>query len=144
MTKPLIARSDKRGEVTQWHRGNMGGPPSRAFNHLEADPKFQKLEDQLEEAIEAVRERFAKKFLKYYRKRITEHNFGNHIIKLSCGIGSCGVLAGDRRRPYERIVLLQDMGGRKGSCSALLEEIEQSMDWGWAAYLDGVILNEEA
>lgn len=141
MSEPLIARSPTRGEVTQWHRGNMGGPPSRAFNHLEADPKFMKIGEQMEDVVEAVYERYAKKFLDYYRKRLKEHNYANHLIKFSCGMGSCSILVGNRRKINPEYRLLQEIHG-KGACLWLLQEIEQSMSWDWGSYLDGVILNE--
>lgn len=137
--EPIIAISKERGAVDMTREGNYGNISqqwSRPFNHVEADKPFRKLNESIEDAVEKVYERYAKKFLKYYRKRIKEHNTKNHEIRFFCGMGSCNIKIDGK--------YLHDFSFcHRPLVMRLLEEIEQSMDWSWATYLDGVILNEK-
>ena len=104
---------------------------SRRHNPVEASKTFQKLEEQQEDAIERVLERSAKRFLKYFRKLVTSHNYSRHVITISAGMGMCTVqVDGDwvDNKPNRGAYLL-------------LQEIDQAMNYDYAHYLDGERLN---
>lgn len=119
-------------ELTQGYTLNSGARTySRRLNPVEAEKVFKKLGDGMEDSIELVRARFAKKFLKYFRKLVKRHNYSRHVITISAAMGLPTVAVDGvwvDNKPHRGAYLL-------------LQEVDQALDWDWAAYLDGERLN---
>lgn len=89
----------------------------------------------MDDDVRSVRERHAKRFLSYFRKLLAQHDTHRHVITISAGMGSYGlVIDGKNYYPNET-------DAKRFPIIASLQEIEENMDWDWVWCLDKERLN---
>jgi hypothetical protein len=125
----------KRGP-TEYRVGGMNGGLSRAFNPVEADPKFAKLRDIREDLVRKVDLRIAQKYLAYYRKRLKPFNTKRHVITIAAAMGATSL-----RVNGKEVIYPDRYDFRPGELTYLLAELDQALTWEWACYLDGERIN---
>lgn len=96
--------------------------------------KLNILREQAEDEIERVYKRHSVYVLYELRRAVSKYNTSRHKITLLCAMGSCSIMVDDRH--------LHDWPTHVPSkILALLQEIEDNLDWNVGAYLDGKQLN---
>lgn len=123
----------QRGAMTNWHIGNVSGARSRSGNQVEYSEAFSKLDDSMHEAIAAVHEEFAKRYLSALRSMLAPYNTSRHVITIRAGMGASHIDVSGR--------MISDWEGPRRGLYLLLSEMAQALEWDWANYLDGERLN---
>lgn len=110
---------------------------SRRFNPVEYAARSVALENELEAAIESVREIAAAKFLAFYRELLAPHRIANHRVVIRAAMGLATVDVTSLRTGETESVEFQpcDRG-----VYTLLREIDQALNYDWAWHLDGALL----
>ncbi len=94
----------------------------------------RQLSSKMEEDVDGIHREYAAKFLGLIRAKIAKHNTGRHKLAISAGMGVAVVTVNGRMH------WAQDCW-RVMPIVQTLREIEDELDWTWAAYLNGAALN---
>lgn len=118
----------KRGAKEDWHVGNVSGDRTRSLNWVEAQPHLREIGDRMHLAIGDVKKKFSVEVLEFYRELLKPYNLSNHVVRIRSAMGSGHIevngLMLEHYRWHRSVPVIQ-----------LLEEIEQSLDWDYAAWL---------
>lgn len=103
-----------------------------------ASNKVTQTNRQLDEAVENLRYKYAKKHLKYFRKLVAEYNTSRHDITILAGNGMATVHIADKGSTVSYWV---DRAQANRGVFNILKRIDRVLDWDWAAHLHGERLN---
>lgn len=128
-----------RGSVpsTEEVRSPYSSHYSRRFNPVEYAAVTVRLEQELEDAIEAANEAASVKFLAFYRELLRPYQVTQHRVWVSAGMGMATVSVTDLRSGE---TVTPEHEGMNRGLFLLICEISQALNWPWAAYLDGKTL----
>ena len=94
-----------------------------------------RLDAERSQALDAVAEKYAKKYLAHYRGLIAQFNTSRHVITFNCAMGMVSILVDGR-------IFSSEWSYReRAPIVRLLAKIEEEADWDWAYHLDGERLN---
>lgn len=101
----------------------------------------KRADSEVEATIEGVYMRQAERMLSLFRDLVAEHDTSRHEIKLLAGMGVAGVwVDGVTWCEFGRTMPLYSWRPSM-PVVAVISWIDDNLDWNWAAYLDGAVLN---
>lgn len=106
-----------------------------------AQQLYNAVEHHASERREKIFEEEAERMLELFRGALYQHNTGRHVITINSGMGMAGVWVDG--------IAWYDFGRTMPMSSwrlslpivATLNWIHDNLDWDWAAYLNGKVLN---
>ena len=96
--------------------------------------EYKEITESFEDKIAEIYKSAAYEYLIFYKSLLKQHNYSRHKITFFCAMGSSSVMV-DGEFLHAR------PNWKQNAAAKLLWDIEDSLVWDWAAYLDGVSLN---
>jgi hypothetical protein len=102
------------------------------------ESRIVSVSDSMENEIEGIRAKYARLFLQEIKRELsTYHTLKPGRIRFLCGMGSASLMIRLKRQE----VHLHEITWRDNfPIIKALKEIEDSLNWEWAAYLDGIVI----
>lgn len=128
-----------RGPVRVHDFSTLTNNASRALNPMERSKEAERINQAMDEQIERAKQRASVKHLRFIRKQLKGFDLHGHQVWIEASMGTCGVRIESRRSGKQQWAH-ELQGAGRSVVAAVLQEIDQYLDYDWACFLDGELL----